>query len=108
MAVGPLTGVQAATLALAAGSAALGLTIAYYAYRGLRRYDSRQMLYLATGLLLLFGLAYALAMLGSVLVQFRYVPLYWQDYLRLVVRLVQFVGLGFIAYSLRVDDGPGQ
>lgn len=99
--------VRLATLAFAAASAVLGLFIAWLAYLGLRRHDSRQMLYLSAGMLLLFGVAYGVAAIGSVLLHYRVLDLPYQDPFRLVVRVVQFVGLALIAYSLYLGRGPG-
>lgn len=100
--------VEVATMVLAAGSALVGLFIAGLAYRGLRRYRSRQMLYLSVGLVLLFGAAYALSMVGTVLVYLRALSLPQQDIYRLAVRFLQFLGLLSIAYSLSLsgDEPP--
>lgn len=89
-----------AVVAFASGSALLGLYIGYLAYRGLRRNGSRQMLYLSVGMVLLFGVAYGVSMVGTLLLQFRVLPLPLQDPFRLVVRVVQFGGLACIAYSM--------
>lgn len=102
------TAVQLATLAFAAGSALLGLFIGYLAYRGLRRNRSRQMLYLSVGMVLLFGVAYGVSLVGTLLIQFRVVPLPAQDPFRLGVRVVQFAGLACIAYSLYLGPGRGE
>jgi hypothetical protein len=87
---------------LATGSAVVGLYIGYQAYRGLRRNDERSMRWLSVGMILLFGLAYSLAVAGQGLIAFRIVPIRLQNVFRLLVRLTQFVGLGCIAYSLRI------
>ncbi|GGN98474.1 MULTISPECIES: DUF7521 family protein [Haloarcula] len=94
--VGLLAGVAAT------GSAVVGLYIGYHAYRGLRRNDDPSMRYLSVGMLLLFGLAYALAVAGQGLIAFRVVSIQYQPVIRLVVRMVQLVGLLSIAYSLRI------
>lgn len=94
--------VELVLMAFAAASVLLGLFISYQAYRGLRRNDSRQMLYLSVGMILLFGVAYGLAFLTSVFLQFRVLPLVYQDALRVGVRIAQFVGLVCIAYSMYV------
>lgn len=96
--------VEFATLALAGGSAIVGLFIAGLAYRGLRRYKSRQMLYLSAGMILLFGAAYALSLIGTVLIHMRILSLPQQDIYRLAVRFLQLLGLLAIAYSLYVPD----
>lgn len=100
------TALQLVVLVFAAGSAVLGLFIAYQAFRGLRRHDSRQMLYLGTGMVLLFGIAYGIAIVGGLLIQLRILPLPMQDPFRLGVRVVQFAGLACIAYSLWIGAGP--
>ncbi|QLG60662.1 DUF7521 family protein [Halorarum salinum] len=97
--VGLLAGVAATA------SAVVGLYIGYQAYRGLRRNDDRSMRWLSVGMILLFGLTYTLAVAGQGLIAFRVVPIHLQDAFRLLVRLTQLVGLGCIAYSLRVATG---
>ena len=92
--------VELVLMSFATASVALGLFISYQAYRGLRRNESRQMLYLSVGMILLFGVAYGLAFLTSVFLQFRVLPLVYQDALRVAVRLAQFAGLVCIAYSM--------
>lgn len=98
--------IQLAVLGFAVASAGVGLFIAFLAYRGLRRNDSRQMLLLSVGMVLLFGVAYGVSLVGTVLIQFRAVPLPYQDPFRLGVRVVQFAGLVCIAASLYL--GPGR
>lgn len=97
------------TTAIAAVTAIAGLYIGYQAYRGLRRHDSPPMRYLSIGLLLLFGVAYALAFVGTAFLRAGNLPLIYQDYFRLVVRVIQLSGVSSIAYSLyltRTDDHP--
>lgn len=89
-----------ALLASAFGLVVLGLVLGYQAYRGFRRNDSRPMQYLSVGLILLTAVAYTLAFAGTLLLREGYVPLEFQRPLTLVVRLIQFVGLGLITYSL--------
>ena len=96
-----------ATLVAAAATSVVGLYIGYQAYRGLRRHDSAPMRYLSIGMVLLFGVTYATAFTGTALLRVGTVPLVYQDYFRLLVRLIQFSGLLCIAYSLhltRADD----
>jgi len=59
---------------------------------------------LSIGMILLFGAAYALSLLGSLLIQFRVLTLPQQDYYRLAVRALQFLGLVAIAYSLYIRE----
>lgn len=92
--------IELATLALATGSALVGLFIAALALRGLRRHKSRQMLFLSLGMLLLFGAAYLVALVGTALLQLRVLTLPQQNVIRLAVRILQFIGLVAIAYSL--------
>jgi|AntDeeMetagen192_2_1112575.scaffolds.fasta_scaffold02791_1 4-amino-4-deoxy-L-arabinose transferase-like glycosyltransferase len=104
-----LTTLELATTAAAAASALVGLYIGYQAYRGLRRHDSAPMRYLSIGMVLLFGVTYVTAFAGNALLQVGSVPLVYQDYFRLVVRLIQLSGLLCIAYSLyltRADARP--
>ena len=88
--------------AAATGSALIGLYIGYHAFRGLRRNDDPSMRYLSIGMIVLFGVTYLIALGGQGLLAFRVIPIRLQDEVRLVVRLVQLVGLVFIAYSLRI------
>lgn len=96
------TPVQLVALTFAGASALVGLFIGYQAYRGLQRNRSRQMLYLAVGMILLFGVAYGVSLIGTVLFQFRVLPLPTQDLFRLAIRVIQFVALVCIAYSLYI------
>jgi len=96
------TTVGLATTVAAATTAAVGLYIGYQAYRGLRRHDSAPMRYLSIGMVLLFGVAYVVAFAGTALLRVGRLPLVYQDYFRLVVRLLQLAGLLCIAYSLRL------
>ena len=96
--------IELVLMGLASVAVLIGLLISYQAYRGLRRNDSRQMLLLSAGMVLIFGVAYGLAFLTSVFLQFRVVPLVYQDALRVVVRLTQVAGLILIAYSMYVGS----
>lgn len=100
----PLGLVELATLLLAGASALLGLFIAFLALRGLRRHRTRQMLYLSVGMVLLFGAAYLVALVGTALIHFRVLTLPQQNYFQLAVRLLQCVGLLAIAYSLVLQE----
>jgi hypothetical protein len=91
--------------AAATGSAVVGLYIGYQAYRGLRRNDEPAMRYLATGMILLFGVTYLLAVVSQGLIAFRIVSISLQNVFRLLVRLFQLVGLSLIAYSLHLAAG---
>lgn len=93
---------QLIAVTFAGASAIVGLFIGYQAYQGLRRNRSRQMLFLAVGMILLFGVAYGVSLVGTLLFQFRVLPLPTQDIFRVVIRLTQFVALLCIAYSLYI------
>jgi len=96
--------VEVVVASFAFGSALVGLYIAAQAYRALRRHESRQMLCLSIGMILLFGVAYAIGFVGTVLLQLRILSLPAQDLFRLAVRVSQFVGLLAIAYSLSLRE----
>lgn len=96
--------IELAILGLAGAIAVVGLYIGWQAYRGLRRYDSRQMLYLSVGMILLFGVAYVVGILGTVLLQLGVLPLPYQDLFRLAIRALQLGGLLAIAYSLYLRE----
>lgn len=98
--VGEYTTVQFATLVFAALSAGLGLFIAALAIRAVLRNRSRQMLFLALGMFLLFGVAFGASLIGSVAIELEYLEMGSQDPFWLAVRVTQFVGLAAIAYSL--------
>lgn len=102
--LGTLRPVELATLLFSGGSALLGLFIAFLAIRALYRHQSRQMLFLSVGMILLFGAAYLVAVFGSALIHLRVLTLPQQDYVLLTVRVLQFAGLGAIAYSLVLRD----
>lgn len=78
----------------------LGLFIGYLAFRALRRHGGKQMRYLSLGMVILFGVTYAVAIVGQSLISIRVLPLLYQNLFRLLVRTLQVVGLTFITYSL--------
>ncbi|WP_424019485.1 DUF7521 family protein [Halorientalis pallida] len=87
--------------ALSAGSVVVGSYVGYQAYRGFRRHDSRPMQYLSIGLFLLTAVAFGLSFVGSILLQMQVLPPEtFQQPLTLLTRLLQFLGVFFIAYSL--------
>lgn len=106
-----LTAVEVLATVLSAATALVGLYIAYLAYRGLERYQSQAMLYLASGMILLFGVTYLAAAVGTILLRLRVLSLPAQDLFRLAIRVLQLGGVALIAYSLHVrsdgDDGDG-
>lgn len=102
MAAFGLSWIELAVSVVAAGSALLGLYIGALAYRGLRRHDDPSMRYLSIGLLLLTAVTYGTAFVGTLLFRFEVLALPRQDQFRLLVRVLQFLGLGSIAYSLSI------
>lgn len=104
--VGEYTTVQLATLLFAGLSAGLGLFIAGLAIRAVLRNQSRQMLFLAAGMFLLFGVAYGVSLIGSIAIELEYLEMGTQDPFWLAVRVTQFVGLACIAYSLWLGRRP--
>lgn len=107
---GDLTAVQTAVLVFAGASALLGLFIAGLATRAVLRNRSRQMLFLALGMVLLFGVAYGVSLLGSIAIELEYLAMGSQDPFWLAVRVTQFAGLSCIAYSLWIGrtSAPGR
>lgn len=99
------TAVEVLATVLSAATALVGLYIASLAYRGLERYRSRAMLYLAVGMILLFGVTYVAAAVGTVLLRLRVLSLPAQDLFRLVIRVLQLGGVASIAYSLHLREG---
>lgn len=89
-----------AIVVFAFGSTVVGVYIGYQAYRGYRRHRSRSMQYLSIGLFLLTAVTYGAAFVGSLLLRQGILPLAFQQPFTLAVRIIQFVGLGLIAYSL--------
>jgi hypothetical protein len=89
-----------AIVVFAFASTVVGVYVGYQAYRGYRRHQSRSMQYLSIGLFLLTAVTYGAAFVGSLLFRQGLLPLTLQQPFTLVVRIIQFVGLAFIAYSL--------
>jgi uncharacterized membrane protein YesL len=89
-----------ATLGLTLAAIYVALYIAYQAYRGLRRHDSKPMRYLSVGILLLFGVTYTVSFAGTVAFRYSLLSLDLQPAFRFLVRLLQLAGLGAVAYSL--------
>lgn len=91
--------------ALALLSTAVGLYIAYMAFRGYRRHESRSMQYLSIGLIMLTAVAFGIAFLRSVFLRVGIVEQRYGSLLLLVAGMFQFAGLAFIAYSLHSRPG---
>lgn len=81
-------------------STLVGLFIGYQAYRGFRRHQSRAMQYLSVGLILVTAVTNTAAFVGTGLLRLGVIDASLQSPLTLTVRLLQFVGLVCIAYSL--------
>ena len=77
--------------------AALGLYIAYQAYRGYRRNDSRPMLFIALGFVIIMGLPVVLFVPAIFLSDLPVVGI------QSVVQALEIVGLLCIIYALRVE-----
>ncbi|WP_323190394.1 hypothetical protein [Halostella sp. PRR32] len=92
--------IQWAILAASFASTVVGLYVAYQAYRGYRRHQSRPMQYLSLGLVILMGVTFASAFVGSLLLRGGVVPNDYRPGFTLLVRLLQLLGVAFIAYSL--------
>lgn len=89
--------VAAALQAYELVGAALGLFIAFLAYRGYRRNDSRPMLFVSLGFALALGLPLVLTLLYLVL------PVTgWRVGFQVVVQTIEIVGLLCIIYGLRL------
>lgn len=77
--------------------AVLGVVIAYLAYRGYRRNDSRPMLFVALGFALALGLPLVLSLLYLVL------PVSGIEVeIQVVIQTVEIIGLLCIVYGLRL------
>lgn len=92
--------IEWAIVGFAFGSTVVGSYIGYQAYRGFRRHQSRSMQYLSIGLFLLTAVAFGTAFVGSVLLREGVIPFRFQQPLTLLTRILQFLGVAFIAYSL--------
>ena len=80
--------------------AALGLFIAYQAYRGYRRNESRPMLFMSLGFVLVVGVPVLLT------IPFLLVPSIPQAAYQFAIQTSEIAGLVSIVYALRVDpDG---
>ena len=77
--------------------AVLGLFIAYQAYRGYRRNESRPMLFMSLGFVLVVGVPVLLT------IPFLLVPAVPQAVYQFVIQTSEVAGLVCIIYALRVD-----
>jgi hypothetical protein len=76
----------------------LGLAIAYVAYTGYRRYDSKPMLYFCLGFFMLFGPPAAVGLLAGVLETGDEVVA------TLVTQLSEIAGLVLVFVALRINE----
>lgn len=105
VALGPLQGgaegIAVSTQALLTGyelvGAVLGVFIAYQAYRGYRRNDSRPMLFISLGFILIFAGGV------GVLTVFLLVPSIPEAGIQVLNQTVEIAGLLCIIYALRVE-----
>lgn len=77
-------------------SVCIGLVVAYYAYRGYRRNESRPMLFLASGFVLAFAVPF------SVLVVYTIVPFVPVGVAVVASQSSQVLGLLTILYAIRM------
>ncbi|THE66371.1 hypothetical protein D8Y22_03525 [Salinadaptatus halalkaliphilus] len=82
--------------------ALVGIAIAYIAYRGYRRNESRPMLYLAVGFVLVLGVPFVLFLGGLPLVALVAVPSVAEQAIVAASELSQVIGLLIIVYALRM------
>lgn len=87
-------------LAVSVASVVLGLVIGYQAYRGFRRNDSRSMQYLSVGLILLTAVPFTLSFAGTLVLYFRPDLAAFRQPYQFVIRIIMFLGLGFLTVSL--------
>ena len=90
-------------LAVTLGALVLGLFIAFQAFRGYRRNQSRRMLFLAAGLALLTVAPFALSLVVTFAGQWLgFGPRVYAYWLPIATRLVEICGLGCLLYSLQI------
>lgn len=77
-------------------SAIIGIFIAYHAYRGYRRNDSRPMLFISIGFVLALAVPFVLLLL------YLAVPFLSQSFIGVLTQTSQVVGLLSILYALRM------
>lgn len=92
-----------ALLAVTLGALMLGLFIAFQAFRGYRRNQSRRMLFLALGIALLTVAPFALSLVVTFAGQrLGFGPGVYAYWLPIATRLVEICGLGCLLYSLYI------
>ncbi|RQG96391.1 DUF7521 family protein [Natrarchaeobius chitinivorans] len=80
----------------------LGFVIAYIAYRGYRRNESRPMLYISTGFILLLAVPFVSFAVAISLVAAVDLPPVAEQGVVVVSELSQLIGLLVIVYALRM------
>lgn len=76
--------------------ALFGVFIAYHAYRGYRRNESRPMLYISVGFILVLAIPFVLLIVSQAL------PVLSETVSILVIQTVQVLGLAAILYGFRI------
>ena len=93
---------EVAILALQVIKAIIGIGIAIIAYRGYRNNESRPMLYIATGFILVLGVPFILYLGAIPLVVMFDIPPWSQAIVIWLAELSQVVGLVSILHALRL------
>lgn len=93
---------EAVILLAQVAKAIVGIAIAYIAYRGYRRNESRPMFYLALGFILVLGVPFALYVGGLALVALVAVPMPAQAVVVGIAEISQLAGLVAILHALRL------
>lgn len=93
---------EAAIMALQILKAVIGIGIAVIAYRGYRNNESRPMLFIATGFILVLGVPFVLYFGGMSILVLVGLPTVGQAVLIAVAELSQVAGLVAILYALRL------
>jgi hypothetical protein len=85
---------------------AMGSFVVYQAYRGYRRHDRQQMLFLALGIGLITVVPPLLAItVASIGLQMNFGIVVYTYYVPLAENVIRIIGLGFIIYSLSLPSG---
>lgn len=93
---------EATLMALQVLKAVIGVGIAIIAYQGYRKNDSRPMLFLATGFILVLGLPFLLYLVGFAVLFLLDLPSPAQAGVIILAELSQIAGLISILYALRM------
>lgn len=93
---------EAAMLSINVLKAIIGLAIAYIAFRGYRRNESRPMLYLAIGFVMVLGVPFFLFLGGMSILFLVGLPSAAEPGVVVASELSQLIGLLVIVYALKV------